>query len=180
MQRPIVPPPEPPETIAPPIALAAETPPSDLEHRVEQLIAARLEAIENRRADTDRQARLERFTAAHPDFAQLKASGILDALRADTPVLDDVGAYFVHHLENERRATAQTVEKARQDAATAAEAALLERVKTKRLAATLDTALGGPGRGQATDPELGAPERFGGLTSVLASRLAARRKQAGN
>ena len=180
MQRPIVPPPETADRTASTTETAPETVPSGLEQRLDRLISARLDAAENHRAATQRQARLERFAAAHPDFAQLKSSGTLDALRADNPILDDVGAYFVHHLENERRTTAQTVEKARQDAAAAAEAALLERVKTKRLAATLDTSLGGPGRGQAADPELGAPERFGGLTSVLTARLASRRKQAGN
>jgi len=181
MQRPIVPPPEPTErpAAAPPDDATAPAP-DDLEQRLDRLIAARLEAAETQRAAKERQSRLERFAAGHPDFAQLKAAGMLDALRAGNPILDDVGAYLVHHLENERREKAQTVEKARQDAAAAAEAALLERVKTKRLAATLDTALGGPGRGQASDPELGAPERFGGLTSVLTARLAARRKHAGN
>lgn len=181
MQRPIVPPPESAEQAAPlGTAPVAETALSDLEKRLDKLIAARLEAVENRRAESERQTRLERFAAAHPDFVQLKASGVLDALRADNPILDDVGAYFVHHLENERRGNAETLEKARQDAASAAEADLLDRMKTKRLAATLDTALGGPGRGRAADPELGAPERFGGLTSVLTARLAARRKHAGN
>jgi len=181
MERPIVPPPEPASrTAAAPAEPAADATLSGLEQRLDRLIATRLETAETHRLEGERQARIERFAAAHPDFAQLKAAGVLDALRADNPILDDVGAYLVHSLETERRETAQTVEKARQDAAAAAEAALLERMKTKRLAATLDTAMGGPGRGQAADPELVAPQRFGGLTSVLTARLEARRKNAGN
>jgi len=100
-------------------------------------------------------------------------------LRAQNPLLDDVGAYLAHRLELERRQATAALEQARQEAAHAAESALLERVKTKRLAATLGAAPAEPNRGRGIGPELTEPERFGGLTTVLAARLEARRKTAG-
>jgi hypothetical protein len=151
-----------------------------LEQRLDRLIQTRLDAAETRQKESSHAVHLNRFAAAHPDFLERQADGTLDALRAGNPLLDEVGAYLAHRLEIERREAATTLHQARQEAATSAEAALLERVKTKRLAATLGAAPAGANRGQGLAPELDQPERFGGLTTVLAARLEARRKAAGH
>lgn len=150
-----------------------------LEERLDRFVQTRLDEAQARQGDANRRLRLERFAKEHPDFPERQADGTLDALRADNPLLDEVGAYLTHRLELERRQAASTLDQARQEAGRAAEAALLERVKTKRLAATLGTAPAGPNRGQGRGPELDEPEKFGGLTNVLAARLEARRKAAG-
>jgi len=128
--------------------------------------------------ELDKARRLEAeaaFAAGHPDFAELKQSGRLEALRRDNPLLDEVGAYFAAMLEREREAVAARLE----EAATMAEKRTLEGLRTRRLAATL-----GQGQGAAPDPggdpELSEPGRFGGMNAVLAKRLAARRAAAGN
>jgi hypothetical protein len=156
-----------------------ETVLAGLEARLDRLVQTRLEAAEARQRENERRARLDRFAATHPDFQERQADGTLDALRAGNPLLDEVGAYLAHRLDLERQEAAKAVEQARQEAAATAEAALLERVKTKRLAVTLDASPAGPGRGQGVEPELGEPEKFGGLTAVLAARLEARRKASG-
>lgn len=128
--------------------------------------------------ELDKAKRLEAeaaFAAGHPDFAELKKSGRLAALRRDNPLLDEVGAYFAAMLEREREAVAARLE----EAATAAEKRTLEGLRTRRLAATLGQGLGAvPDAGG--DPELSEPGRFGGMNAVLAKRLAARRAAAGN
>ena len=170
MERPIVPPPEPASrTAAAPAEPAADATLSGLEQRLDRLIATRLETAETHRLEGERQARIERFAAAHPDFAQLKAAGVLDALRADNPILDDVGAYLVHSLETERRETAQTVEKARQDAAAAAEAALLERMTFARVCPVAPL----PGSDAPLEPgwhEAVAGQPLPGLSAIWAGR----------
>lgn len=150
-----------------------------LEARLNQLVQARLDEAQTRQRTGDRRQRLERFAEEHPDFLELQADGTLDALRADNPLLDEIGAYLTYRLEEERRQAATALDQARQEATRAAEASLLERVRTKRLAATLGTAPAGSNRGQGLGPELDAPEKFGGLTNVLAARLEARRKASG-
>ncbi|NDY56783.1 hypothetical protein G3N56_08500 [Desulfovibrio sulfodismutans] len=115
------------------------------------------------------------FAAGHPDFAELKQSGRLTAIRRDNPLLDEVGAYFAAMLEREREAVAARLE----EAASAAEKRTLESLRSRRLAATLGQGQGAvPDRGG--DPELSEPGRFGGMNTVLARRLAARRAAAGN
>lgn len=151
-----------------------------LEDRLDRLLGAAPPQAGPPRPDNARQARVEQFAASHPDFRELRESGVLAAIRDENPLLDDLGAYLAHRLASERRQAATTLETARREAAAQAEADTLERIRAKRQAATLSTSQGGPGRGQGQDPELGAPERFGGLTAVLASRLEARRKAVGH
>ncbi len=151
-----------------------------LETRLDRLVETRLDAAEVHRRQDEREALVARFATDNPDFRELAAAGTLEAVKSRNPLLDDVGAYFAHRLETERQAAAATVAQARQEAEAAAEARLVERFKAKRLAATLSAAPAGPARGQGLDPELGAPEQFGGLNAVLAARLEARRKAFGN
>ncbi len=147
----------------------------DLEKRLDALIEARLEAVEARRQEASREAWLARFDAAHPDFRELVASGALEARKRDNPLLDDVGAYFVHRLEAEREAGVAALAKAREEAA----AETLGRLRHKGLARTMGAAPAGDGRGREGEPELAAPEKFGGVNAVLAARLTARRQTEG-
>jgi hypothetical protein len=146
-----------------------------LEEKVAGLVENGLTRLGN---ELDKAKRLEAeaaFAAGHPDFAELKKSGRLTAIRRDNPLLDEVGAYFAAMLEREREAVAARLE----EAATAAEKRTLESLRSRRLAATLGQGQGaGPDRGG--DPELSEPGRFGGMNTVLARRLAARRAAAGN
>ncbi|MHC1713534.1 MAG: hypothetical protein AB9872_15405 [Solidesulfovibrio sp.] len=153
---------------------------ADLENHLDALVDARLEAVLVRRRQSEREVQTERFAAENPDFRELLTSGALDAQKRDNPLLDDVGAYFAHRLMAERKAADETVAKARAEAESEAEARTLERFRTKRLAQTMNAGLVGAGRGQGGDPELGAPEKFGGLNAVLAARLKSRRQAAGN
>lgn len=151
----------------------------DLEKRLDALIEARLEAVEARRREASRESWLARFDAAHPDFRKLVASGALEARKRDNPLLDDVGAYFVHRLEAEREAGVAALAKAREEAAARAEAETLGRLRHKGLARTMGAAPVGDGRGREGEPELAAPEKFGGVNAVLAARLTARRQTEG-
>lgn len=180
MERIPVPQPVPEPSVPVPEPEVLETVLARLEKRLDQLLEARLEAVTTRQRQENRQTRTEQFAASHPDFLELQANGVLTAIRGENPLLDDLGAYLVHRLASEQAQNAQALDQARREAAAKAEADVLERLKTKRLAATLSASPGGPGRGQGQDPELGAPEHFGGLTNVLASRLEARRKAAGH
>ena len=153
---------------------------SDLEKRLDELVAARLDAVETKLRLAQREALAGRFAAEHPDFQELQTAGALAAQRRNNPLLDDVGAYFAHHLLVERQARSEAVAAARAEAETEAEGRALERFRAKRLAQTLCVAPAGAGRGEGTDPQLGAPEKFGGINAVLAARFTARRKAAGN
>lgn len=175
------------QTVASPQQVPAATPDNlgpqegsaDLERRLDALIEARLDAVEARRREAEHEALMTRFVAEHPDFPQLLADGSLETLKRANPLLDDVGAYFAFLLATERQEREAAVEAARKDAADAAEAGLRERLRAKGLARTLNASPATPGRCRGLDPDLAAPERFGGIHSVLAARLAARRQSAG-
>ncbi|EHJ49020.1 hypothetical protein DFW101_3020 [Solidesulfovibrio carbinoliphilus subsp. oakridgensis] len=152
---------------------------ADLEARLDALLEARLDAVETRRKEAERGALLARFAADNPDFTDLSAAGVLEAQKRGNPLLDDVGAYFAHHLAAAREAGDAALAKAREEAASQAEADALARFKAKRLAQTVTAAPTGAGRGRDGAPELAAPGQFGGINAVLAARLAARRQSAG-
>ena len=67
----------------------------------------------------------------------------------------------------------------RQKALSEGEAAAMERLRARRGSVALDALSGAPRRGRADDPQLEAPDRFGGVHAVLAARMAARRRDAG-
>ncbi len=152
---------------------------AQLEKRLDALIADRLDAALATRRQAEREDLLERFAADNPDFRELLASGALAARKRDNPLLDDVGAYLAHRLMTERQAAGESLATARAEAEAAAEARVLEGLRTKRLARTLAAGPAGDGRGAGVEPELAAPEKFGGINAVLAARLAARRRIAG-
>lgn len=152
---------------------------ADLEKRLDALLESRLEAVEARRREAEHEGLMQRFAAEHPDFRQLAESGVLEAQKRLSPLLDDVGAYFAHHLAAERQDRATAIETARKAAAAEAEAGVMDRLRTKGLARTLNAAPAAAGRGQGVDPDLAAPEKFGGVHAVLAARLAARRQSVG-
>ncbi len=152
----------------------------ELEKRLDALLESRLDALEARRREDERHTLLDRFAAEHPDFRALAADGSLEAQKRANGLLDDVGAYFAHHLEAERRSRDDALDAARQEAAAAAEARALERLRAKGLARTLSAAPAEAGRGQGVDADLAVPEKFGGVHAVLAARLAARRRCAGD
>ena len=151
----------------------------DLEKRLDALVESRLDAVEAKRLEAERVALAEDFARRHPDFKELAASGALAVQKRDNPLLDDVGAYFAHHLSQQRQIAAEELEKARAEAETEAEARTLERVRSKRLAAALGASQAAPVRSQGADRDLAAPEKFGGMNAVLAARLASRRRDAG-
>jgi len=153
---------------------------ADLEKRLDTLVEERLDAVETRRLEAEREGRLARFAADNPDFRELAASGALEVQKRGNPLLDDLGAYYAHRLAAEREASAAALAKAREEAASKAEADAVTRFRAKRLAQTLGEAPSGAGRArQGVEPELAAPEKFGGLNAVLAARLTARRQFAG-
>ncbi|MEF3695942.1 hypothetical protein [Desulfolutivibrio sp.] len=146
-----------------------------LEEKVAGLVENGLTRLGNELDTANRLEAEAAFAAGHPDFAELKHSGRLTAIRRDNPLLDEVGAYFAAMLEREREAVAARLE----EASLAAEKRTLESLRSRRLAATLGQGQGAaPDRGG--DPELSEPGRFGGMNTVLARRLAARRAAAGN
>ena len=153
----------------------------DLEKRLDALVETRLDAIAARRQETERAGLAEQFAERHPDFRELAASGALQAQKRENPLLDDVGAYFAHHLSAQREAAAGELAKARAEAETEAEARTLKDVRAKRLAAALGPAASAtaPARAAGLDADLTAPEKFGGLNAVLAARMASRRRDAG-
>jgi len=151
---------------------------ADLEKRLDELVAARLDAVEDRLRQTERDALLARFADERPDFRDLAANGTLAAEKRANPLLDDVGAYYAHCLAVERDGRAGLLEETRLIAAAEAEARTMERFRAKRLARALGAAPAGAGRGGGREPELAAPEKFGGIHAVLAARLAERRKTA--
>jgi len=152
----------------------------ELETRLDAMIESRLDSALEQLRQGEREARMERFIAEHPDFQEMAASGALEAQKRDNPLLDDVGAYYACLLTVERQQTAETMAKTREELETQAEARAMERFRTKRLAQTLNAAPVGTGRGQSGDPDLAAPEKFGGINAVLAARLSSRRNLAGN
>ena len=153
-------------------ALAAE-----LENRLDALISERLDAAGDRLRRAERDILAARFAEAHPDFRELLAYGAIDAEKRANPMLDDMGAYYASLLAAERARRDRLLEEAR-TAAAEAESLARERFRTKSLARTLGPSSAGAGRGGGSDPELSAPEKFGGLHAVLAARLAERRKTA--
>jgi len=152
---------------------------ADLEKRLDQLVESRLDAVEAKRLEAERAAQADVFAGRHPDFTELAASGALAAQKRDNPLLDDVGAYYAHHLSVQRQAAAAELAKATAEAEAAAEARTLERVRSKRLSTSLGASPAAPARGQGTDPDLAAPEKFGGVNAVLAARHRSRRRDAG-
>ena len=178
MEATFVAPPEPAVSAAPGLS-AVEPFFAELEKRLDALLESRLDALDARRRETERQTLMDRFVAEHPDFRTLAADGSLEAQQRANGLLDDVGAYFAHHLQAERQEHAAALETARQEAAAAAEVRAMERFRAKGLARTLSVAPADAGRGRGVDPDLAAPEKFGGVNAVLAARLSARRQSAG-
>ena len=152
---------------------------ADLEARLDALIEARLENLEARRAAAERAELAERFSAEHPDFETLRENGALAARQRENPLLDEVGAYFAHHLAQAGKASAEETERVRQKALAEGEAAAMERLRARRGSVALDAPAAAPRRGRSDDPQLEAPDRFGGVHAVLAARMAARRRDAG-
>ena len=152
---------------------------ADLEARLDALIEARLENLEARRAASERAELAQRFAAEHPDFETLRATGALAARQRENPLLDEVGAYFAHHLAEAGKANQEETERVRQKALAEGEARAMERLRARRGSVALDAPSGAPRRGRADDPQLEAPDRFGGVHAVLAARMAARRRDAG-
>ncbi|KHK02079.1 hypothetical protein [Desulfovibrio sp. TomC] len=154
---------------------------ADLEKRLDDLVEARLDAVAARRQEAERMALAEQFAERHPDFRELAASGALDAQKRDNPLLDDVGAYYAHHLSAQQQVAAEELAKARAEAETEAEARTIERVRSKRLAAALGASPSATAQARTAgaDADLAAPEQFGGINAVLAARMAARRRNAG-
>lgn len=152
---------------------------SDLEARLDALIETRLENLEARRAAAKRGELAERFSAEHPDFETLRKNGDLAARQRENPLLDEVGAYFAHHLAEADKTNAEETERVRQKALADGEAAAMERLRARRGSVALDAPAAAPRRGRADDPQLDAPDRFGGVHAVLAARMAARRRDAG-
>jgi hypothetical protein len=146
-----------------------------IEERMAGLVEKGLSRLGDEMERAKRREAEAAFAAGHPDFAELKKSGRLDALRRDNPLLDEVGAYFAARLEGERRDMAARLE----EAAREAEKRVVEGLRVRRQAATLSQGQGAaPDR--AADPEMADPGRFGGVNAVLAKRLATRRAAAGN
>ena len=152
---------------------------SDLEARLDALIEARLENLEARRAAAERAELAERFSAEHSDFETLRENGALAARQRENPLLDEVGAYFAHHLAEAGKANQEETERVRQDALAEGEARAMERLRARRGSVALDAPATAPRRGRSDDPQLEAPDRFGGVHAVLAARMAARRRDAG-
>ncbi|EKO39712.1 MAG: hypothetical protein B193_1592 [Solidesulfovibrio magneticus str. Maddingley MBC34] len=152
---------------------------SDLEARLDALIEARLENLEARRAASQRAELAQRFAAEHPDFETLRENGALAARQRENPLLGEVGAYFAHHLAEAGKASQEEAARVRQDALAEGEARAMERLRARRGSVALDAPAAAPRRGRADDPQLEAPDRFGGVHAVLAARMAARRRDAG-
>ncbi len=152
---------------------------SDLEARLDALIETRLENLEARRTAAERAELAERFAAEHPDFEALRENGVLAARQRENPLLGEVGAYFAHHLAEAGKASAEETERVRQDALAEGEARAMERLRARRGRVALDAPAAAPRRGRSDDPQLEAPDRFGGVHAVLAARMAARRRDAG-
>ena len=178
MEATFVAPPEPAVSVDPGLS-AVEPFFAELEKRLDALLESRLDALDARCRETERQTLMDRFVAEHPDFRTLAADGSLEAQQRANGLLDDVGAYFAHHLQAERQEHVAALETARQEASAAAEARAMERFRAKGLARTLSVAPADAGRGRGVDPDLAAPEKFGGVNAVLAARLSARRQSAG-
>ena len=152
---------------------------ADLEARLDALIEARLEHLETRRAASERAELARRFAAEHPDFETLRDNGDLAARQRENPLLDEVGAYFAHHLAEVEKASQEEAECVRQKALAEGEAMAMERLRARRGRVALDAPAAAPMRGRSDDPQLEAPDRFGGVHAVLAARMAARRRDAG-
>ena len=152
---------------------------ADLEARLDALIQARLENLEARRAASQRAELAQRFAAEHPDFETLRKNGALAARQRENPLLGEVGAYFAHHLAEAGKANQEETERVRQKALAEGEAAAMERLRARRGSVALGAPTAAPQRGRSGDPQLEAPDRFGGVHAVLAARMAARRRDAG-
>jgi len=134
-----------------------------------RIVEERLSAFREEMGAKERESLLEGFAAANPDFKELAENGGLAALQRENPLLDELGAYFAHRLAEERAGFEEKIGQAVAEA----EERMLGRLRAKRLAASLgDAAAQKDGDPQ---PELAAPEKFGGLNAVIAARLAARR-----
>lgn len=117
-----------------------------------------------------------KFLADNPRFMELKNAGKLDQIKKSDPYgfHDDFSAYLAMQLQEAEDAKSKAVEQAIKET----EDRVLKNMKAKRESMTL-----GPGPSSApaddekTPPELKNPKKFGGVTSVLASRLAAKRSK---
>lgn len=110
---------------------------------------------------------VQAFHKEHPDFAKAKESGALEKIKATNPLHDDMSAYFVAKLEEEREANKKAID----DAVAAARKETEEKFKAKRHAATLGSGPASAPVAGEVPPELAAPEKFGGVNSALALRL---------
>ncbi len=135
-----------------------------------RIVEERLAAFREELGVKERESLLERFAAANPDFKALAESGGLAALKRDNPLLDDLGAYFAHRLAEERAGFEDKIGRAVAEA----EERMLTRLRAKRLAASLGD--GHVPKEGDPQPELAAPDKFGGLNAVIAARLSARRE----
>lgn len=119
-----------------------------------------------------------KFIEKNPDYERLLKDGTLDRIASEDEFkIDNQYTAFLKHQIQELRSSQQAlIDKAVKET----EERVLANFKAKQGALTLGQ---GPGAAPAdadgkVPPELKNPKRFGGVTTVLANRLAARRQQA--
>ncbi len=126
-------------------------------------------ASQQEKAKSSTQKAMEDFAKKNPDFVDLKKSGKIKEFLKDNPWHNEISAYY--ELTNETRVkTAE--EKAKEAARKEAE----ERAKAKQHARVLGAGPSASLPSGGLPPELTDTKKRGGLTSVLANRLALRRR----
>lgn len=123
------------------------------------------------------------FLKDNPDYLTFVQSGKVKEIQGKAPwggLHDDVSAFFAHKLEETLASKEKEIQSAVEKAVKETEKKVLEQVKAKGRAATLGQGpTSVPPQGQETDPRLKEPKKHGGVTSVIAARLAERRAQRG-
>jgi len=142
--------------------------------RIRQESQKAVESMLQKRRDEEIQ---QRFVSDNPKYVELVKQGILEEIIKGDPYgfHNYYSAYFARQLEEARAELKSAVEKAEKET----EARVLKNLKAKKESLTLGTGPGSsPSEAKELPPELKNPKKFGGITNVLAQRLAAKRQQA--
>jgi len=143
-------------------------------HEVKTDIVTRFETEGAQREAEDRITRtFESYAEKNPDFNEMWESGKIEQFMRDNPGHNAISA---HQLMTAETKQAEAIKKAVKEA----EERIKKNFQAKRNAALISDSPARAGRVIDSVPaELKDPKRFGGVTSVLAQRLSARRAAGG-
>ena len=146
-----------------------------IEARTEQ----KVQAVASEQEKSIKMSSLENdFLSKNPDYMEVVNGGKLEVIKQANPLHDNISAYYAYKAQLAEESIEQKVNEAVEKAKKETEAEMVKNFKAKGRADVLGEGPAHPPQEQTgkSDERLKNPNKFGGETNLLASRLAERRR----